>query len=138
MAREVVGVQTLVAAARQRRAQLQPAKVPVRAKHRGRGLDQQRVLTARREIAVRQPQRRVHDTALLDVLAGVGIPGHQGLMDQLIKPGAYRRKNNLIQQQRHQQVAVTLQGFSLLRGEQSGLAAHDRDSSLPLHRAATN
>jgi len=40
----------------------------------------------------------VHDTALLDVLAGGGIPGPQGLMDQLIKPGAHRRENNLIQQ----------------------------------------
>ena len=138
MAREVVGVQTLVAAARQRGAQPQPAQVPVGAKHRSRGFYQQWMLTARREIGVRQPQRRAHGTALLDVLAGVGIPGHQGLMDQLIKPGAYRRKNNLIQQQRHQQVAVTLQGLSLLRGEQSGPAAHDRDSSLPLHDAATD
>ena len=98
MAREVVGVQTLVAAAGQRRAQSQPGQVPVRAKHRGRGFGQQWMLTARREIAARQPQRRVDDTALLDGLAGAGIPGHQGLMDQLIKPGTHRRKNSLIQQ----------------------------------------
>ena len=90
-------MQALVAAARQRRAQPQPAQVPVGAKDRGRGLRQQWMLTARCEIGVRQPQRRVHDTALFDVLAGVGIPGHQRLIDQLIKPGAHRRKNDLIQ-----------------------------------------
>ena len=66
--------------------------------------------------------------ALLDILAGVGIPVHQRLMDQLIKPGAHRRKNNLIQERWHQQVAVTLQGLSLLRDEQPVAAAHDRDS----------
>jgi hypothetical protein len=95
------------------------------------------MLAARREIGVLQPQLRVDDTALLDVLAGVGIPGQQGLMDQLIKPGAHRRKNNLIQERWHQQVAVTLQGLSLLRDEQSvPAAAHDRDSSLLVHGAA--
>jgi len=79
----------------------------------------------------------VHDPVLLDVLGGVGLQGHQGLIDQLVQPGAHRRKNNLIQQGRHQQVAITLQGLLLLRGEQSGPAAHDRDSSLPPHGAAT-
>lgn len=122
MAWEVIRMQALVAAARQRRAQPQPAQMPVRAKHRGRGLRQQRMLTARRESAVRQPQRRVHHTALLDTL-GAGIPGHQGLIDQLIKPGAHRHKHNLTQQRWHQQVAVTLQGFSLPRAEQPGPAA---------------
>ena len=136
MAREVIGMQSLMAAARQRRAQLQPAQVPVRAKHPHRGLRQQRMPAARREIGVRQPQLRVHDTALFDILAGVGIPGHQRLIDQLIKLGAHRRKNNLIQQRWHQQVAVTLQGLSLPRDEQSVPAAHDRDSSLLVHGAA--
>ena len=129
-------MQSLMAAARQRRAQLQPAQVPVRAKHRGRGFGQQWMLTARLEIGVRQPQFRVHDTALLDILGGVGIPGHERLIDQLIKPGAHWRKNNLIQQRWHQQVAVTLQGLSLPRDDQSVPAAHDRDSSLLVHGAA--
>jgi len=90
-------MQPLMAAARQRRAQPQPAQVPVGAKHRGRGFRQQRMLTARREIGVRQTQRRVHGTVLLDVLAGVGIPGHQRLIDQFIKPGADGRQNSLLQ-----------------------------------------
>ena len=97
MAWEVVRMRSLMAAARQRCAKLQPAQAPAGAKQRGRGFRQQWMLTARCEIGVRQPQRRVHDTALFDVLAGVGIPGHQRLIDQLIKPGAHRRKNDLIQ-----------------------------------------
>jgi len=108
----------------------------VRAKHRDRGLRQQWMLTARREIGVRQPQVRVHDTALLDIVGGVGIPGQQCLIDQLVKPGPHRRKNDLIQEGWHQQVAVTLQGLSLLRDEQSVPPAHDRHSSPRVHRAA--
>jgi hypothetical protein len=96
------------------------------------------MLTARREIGVRQPQFRVHDTALLDILGGVGIPGHERLIDQLIKPGAHWCKNNLIQQRWHQQVAVTLQGPPLPGDEQSVPADHDRDSSLLVHGAASD
>jgi hypothetical protein len=64
--------------------QLQTGQVPVRAKHRGRGLGQQRMVAARSGIAVRRPQFRVHNSALLDVLVGIGIPSHQRLMDQFI------------------------------------------------------
>lgn len=37
----------------------------------------------------------MHDTALFDILGGVGIPGHERLIDHLIKPGAHWRENNL-------------------------------------------
>jgi hypothetical protein len=130
-------MQSLVAAAGQRRAQLQPAQLPVRAEHRGRGPGQQRVVTARRENRVRRSQVRVHHAALLDIPGGAGIPGRQCLVDQLIEPGADRRESDLIQERWHQQVAVTLQGLSLLGDGQSVPAAHARDSPLPVPRAAT-
>lgn len=94
------------------------------------------MLTARREIGVRQPQVRVPNSALLDILGGVGIPGQQCLIDQLIKPGPNRRKNDLIKEGWHQQVSVMLQGPSLLRDEQSVPSAYDRHSSLQVHCAA--
>jgi len=54
-AREVVRMQILMAATGQRRAQPQPAQMPVRAKHPDRGLRQQRMLTARPEIGSDNP-----------------------------------------------------------------------------------
>jgi hypothetical protein len=77
-------MQSLVAAAGQRCTQLQAGQVPVRAKHRRRGLGQQRMVAARSKTAVRRSQFRVHDAALLGVLGGIGIPRNQRLMDQFI------------------------------------------------------